>query len=68
MSSEEIRGIPITTVCRLSRYYRVLADVRSEGFISSGKLAGLAGCSDALLRRDLSYFGKFGVPNSGCGF
>ncbi len=65
MPSEEIHGIPITTVYRLSQYYRALADCGGKGFISSRELAGLTGFNDALLRKDLSYFGRFGVPGRG---
>ncbi len=59
------RHIPITTVHRLSQYYRVLARQGMKGCISSGELAAATGLNSAIVRRDLSYFGKFGVPGRG---
>ncbi len=64
MPGEE-KHIPIPTVQRLSHYYRALLEYGAEGYISSGDLAGLSGLNSAIVRRDLSYFGKFGVPGRG---
>lgn len=61
----ERKHIPVTAVYRLSRYYRALLEHGAEGYISSGELAGLSGLNSAIVRRDLSYFGKFGVPGRG---
>ena len=57
--------IPITTIYRLSYYYRGLLELGTSSFISSQDLAKLTGFSDALVRRDLSYFGRFGIPGKG---
>ena len=55
----------MTTIYRLSYYYRALIESGKSAFISSQDLAGLTGFGDALVRRDLSYFGRFGVPGKG---
>jgi redox-sensing transcriptional repressor len=51
-----------STVRRLSHYYRVLEEVRSEGkrLISSHRLAEREGITSAQVRKDLSTFGSFG--------
>lgn len=61
----EKKHIPATTVYRLSQYYRALLEHSPGGYISSGELAGLSGLNSAIVRRDLSYFGRFGVPGRG---
>ncbi len=58
-------GISITTIHRLSYYSRALVESGELVFISSQELARLTGLGDALVRRDLSYFGRFGVPGKG---
>ena len=58
-------AIPITTIYRLSYYYRGLLESGLPDSISSQKLAKLTGFSAALVRRDLSYFGRFGIPGKG---
>ena len=58
-------GISITTIYRLSYYSRALIESGDLAFISSRELARLTGFGDALVRRDLSYFGRFGVPGKG---
>ena len=58
-------SIPVTTIYRLSYYYRALIESGESVFISSQDLASLTGLGDALVRRDLSYFGRFGVPGKG---
>ncbi len=58
-------NIPVTTVYRLSYYCRALLECGTSGFISSQDLAKLTGFSGALVRRDLSYFGRFGIPGRG---
>lgn len=63
--AHEDKHIPITAVNRLSQYYRVLLSRPPDGYISSAELAGLAGFNSAIVRRDLGYFGKFGVPGRG---
>ncbi len=57
--------IPITTIYRLSYYYRGLLESGLPDSISSQELAKLTGFSAALVRRDLSYFGRFGIPGKG---
>jgi redox-sensing transcriptional repressor len=59
------KDIPVTTIYRLSYYYRELPESGVSSFISSQDLAKLTGFSDALVRRDLSYFGRFGIPGKG---
>jgi redox-sensing transcriptional repressor len=59
------RHIPVTAISRLSQYYRTLLEQEAEGYISSGELAKLSGLNSAIVRRDLSYFGRFGVPGRG---
>ncbi len=55
------------TVRRLSSYYRILNDLEKMKIatISSKKLAVLGGISSAQVRKDLSYFGKFGTRGLG---
>jgi redox-sensing transcriptional repressor len=55
------------TVRRLSSYYRILNDLEKKSVrtISSKKLAVLGGVSPAQVRKDLSYFGKFGTRGLG---
>ena len=57
--------IPITTIYRLSYYCRALIESEMSAFISSQDIARLTGFNDALVRRDLSYFGQFGIPGKG---
>lgn len=57
--------ISMTTIYRLSYYYRSLVESGESVFISSQDLARLTGLGAALVRRDLSYFGRFGVPGKG---
>jgi redox-sensing transcriptional repressor len=55
------------TVRRLSSYYRILMDLEKKNVltVSSKKLAVLGGSSSAQVRKDLSYFGKFGTRGLG---
>ena len=54
-------------VARLSLYVRELVRLASQrvGFVSSRRLAGQLGLTDAQVRRDLSYFGQFGTSGRG---
>lgn len=56
-----------TTVRRLSLYLRIVREARAEGVetISSDRLADLAGLTSAQVRKDLSFFGNFGVRGRG---
>lgn len=58
--------VPPTTVQRLPLYLRCLDDLPSgQGRISSGELAVLAGLNSAMVRKDLSYLGSYGVRGVG---
>ncbi len=57
--------IPAIAVRRLSLYYRALLESRKKGTISSNELSKLTGFGAAQIRRDLAYFGQFGVPGKG---
>jgi len=59
--------IPKTTVARLSIYLRALSRLEEEGVetISSISLSDLVGFTAAQIRKDLAYFGQFGVPGRG---
>lgn len=59
------RKIPEMAITRLSIYSRILADLDEGRTISSKELAELSGHSDSQLRRDLAYFGQFGMPGKG---
>ena len=60
-------GVPEACVTRLSLYARELAllEIQGKGFVSSRWLAQQLGLTDAQVRRDLSYFGQFGVSGKG---
>ncbi len=59
--------IPPATIYRLSRYSRKLGLLSREGLevVSSEKLAAECGVNSAQLRKDLAYFGGFGVRGVG---
>ncbi|MDD5044480.1 MAG: redox-sensing transcriptional repressor Rex [Candidatus Omnitrophica bacterium] len=57
--------IPVQAIPRLSLYYRVLLGYKTSEFIRSSELARLTGFSAAVVRRDLAYFGQFGIPGRG---
>ena len=61
------RQVPEVCVERLSLYVRELTRLRQQGvgFVSSRRLAGHLGVTDAQVRRDLSYFGQFGTSGRG---
>ncbi len=61
------KKIPGTTVSRLSVYVRALQKLRYDGVVttSSEKLAKQIGVTAAQIRKDLAYFGQFGVPGRG---
>lgn len=56
---------PEVTVERLSRYLRVLRKFMDDNIVSSQGLAELVGVSGAQVRKDLAYFGEFGIPGQG---
>ncbi|MBI2178433.1 MAG: redox-sensing transcriptional repressor Rex [Candidatus Tectomicrobia bacterium] len=59
--------IPAVTVGRLSTYARVLNRLEEEGsrVVSSAGLARRCGLNPAQIRKDLAYFGEFGVRGKG---
>lgn len=58
-------NIPNITIRRLSLYYRALLESRKKDVISSNELSKFTGFGAAQIRRDLAYFGQFGVPGKG---
>ncbi|HAX26003.1 MAG TPA: redox-sensing transcriptional repressor Rex [Thermomicrobiales bacterium] len=61
------RAIPDIVIRRLPIYVRTLRLIASEGIptVSSDDLARLIGVTAAQIRRDLSYFGRFGKQGKG---
>ncbi len=59
--------IPNATITRLSLYYRKLELLEFDGYrmVSSEKLAWLCHVNPAQVRKDLGYFGEFGVRGVG---
>ena len=59
--------VPNATITRLSLYYRQLELLEFDGYrmVSSEKLAWLCQVSPAQVRKDLGYFGEFGVRGVG---
>lgn len=59
--------IPAATITRLSIYSRALEGLINEGapVVSSKRLAELCGVNPAQIRKDLAYFGQFGVRGVG---
>jgi redox-sensing transcriptional repressor len=59
--------IPTATITRLSRYSRVLEGLAEKDIsvISSEKLAQYCKVNSAQIRKDLAYFGEFGVRGVG---
>jgi redox-sensing transcriptional repressor len=61
------RGIPEASVARLPGYLRALTALEAQGVVSvsSEELASAAGVSSAMLRKDLSHLGSYGVRGVG---
>lgn len=59
--------IPLATINRLSIYLRVLQELIGEDVevVPSEKLAKYCGVNPAQIRKDLAYFGEFGVRGVG---
>lgn len=59
--------IPAATITRLSLYSRALEQMRQEqiDIVASDKLAQKCGVNPAQVRKDLAYFGEFGVRGVG---
>ena len=66
-SNHRFQKIPEMTVRRLSVYTRCLAALEEDGIttISSQELAGRFHLNSAQVRKDLAYFGEFGVRGFG---
>ncbi|GAA4412590.1 redox-sensing transcriptional repressor Rex [Fodinibacter luteus] len=61
------REIPEASVARLPGYLRALTSLARDGIasVSSEELAAAAGVSSAMLRKDLSHLGSYGVRGVG---
>jgi redox-sensing transcriptional repressor len=61
------RDIPQASVARLPGYLRALTSMARDGVasVSSEELASAAGVSSAMLRKDLSHLGSYGVRGVG---
>jgi redox-sensing transcriptional repressor len=67
MLSDGMVVIPQATISRLPLYFRVLNEYNHLGIsvISSEEMAGNLGITSSQLRKDLSYFGDFGIRGTG---
>lgn len=61
------RVVPEATVARLATYLRVLTGFAEDAAttVSSEELAAVAGVNSAMLRKDLSYLGSYGIRGVG---
>ena len=59
--------IPEATIERIALYYRILEDLLSRGVevVSSERFASVCRINPAQVRKDLSFFGEFGVRGVG---
>lgn len=57
--------VPEVAIQRLSFYLRALKKFTDEGILSSQGLAKLVGTTATQVRKDLAYFGEFGMPGQG---
>lgn len=64
---DDTTRIPPAVVRRLALYSRALSDLElnNQEKVSSSDLAELLGINSAQVRKDLAYFGQFGVPGFG---
>lgn len=60
-------GVPDTVIRRLSAYLRTLSKLVEEGVdsVPSEELGRLSGYPGVLVRKDLAYFGRFGIRGVG---
>lgn len=65
--SERKDKIPDPTITRLPLYFRCLSDLSDKGItvVSSEEVATRAGVKASQFRKDLSYFGEFGIQGLG---
>jgi redox-sensing transcriptional repressor len=63
----ESRAVPEATVARLATYLRVLGGLgdNEATTVSSEELAAAAGVNSAMLRKDLSFLGSYGIRGVG---
>jgi redox-sensing transcriptional repressor len=63
----DVFTIPKATVARLPVYFRALMELShlEIPMVSSEELAAKAGVNSSQLRKDLSYFGEFGIRGAG---
>jgi len=61
------RAVPDATVARLATYLRVLTGFAEDAAttVSSDELAAAAGVNSAMLRKDLSFLGSYGIRGVG---
>lgn len=59
------KTVPESVCSRLSLYYRALENIHGSEIVSSNALATFARVTAAQVRRDLHYFGHFGIPGKG---
>ena len=61
------KKIPKSAVSRLSLYLREITRLEKDGKekVSSTELGDYTGLTDAQVRKDLSYFGQFGISGTG---
>ncbi len=61
------KSIPSATIRRLSLYCRYLAEIEEQSieYVSSRELGGGIGTNAAQVRKDLSFFDRFGTPGRG---
>ena len=59
--------VPEATIRRLSRYSRCLEELEEKGekVVSSAQLASRCAVNSAQVRKDLAYFGEFGIRGVG---
>src|ERR671934_2593216 len=65
--ADGVRSVPEATVERLATYLRVLGGFgdRDAATVSSEELATAAGVNSAMLRKDLSFLGSYGIRGVG---
>jgi len=59
-----IKKIPSNVIPRLSLYYRSILEARKD-FLSSEEISKITYFSASQIRKDLAYFGQFGIPSRG---
>lgn len=67
MRHKKFPKIPEATIKRLSIYNRILNELNRDGVevVSSARLSEISGLNAAQIRKDLTYFGEFGVRGVG---